>query len=166
MHPLQLLFTCRTAIRFAISPPPPVAWSSAGSIPQRSAGATPTLLHASAALRRCFCPLHHHTIVHLATAPASRCSHHLRFGCYSMLCRTTLPKNGCKATQWRRAFAAKAPLSCRSSAIHVELAADSRALQLSLLRAVRRMHVRLAAACRCPRRRTSAFDQALKHDTS
>ena len=166
MNPLQLLFTCRTAIRFAISPPPPVAWSSAGSIPQRSAGATPTLLHASAALRGCFCTLHHHTIVRLATAPASRCSHHLRFGCYSMLCRTTLPKNGCKATQWRRAFAAKAPLSCRSSAIHVELAAASRALQLSLLRAVRRTHVRLAAACRCPRRRTSAFDQALKHDTS
>jgi hypothetical protein len=101
-----------------------------------------------------------------AAALASRCSHHLRFGCYSMLCRTTLPKNGCKETQWRHVFAAKAPLSCRSSAMHVELDAASRALQLSLLRAFRHTHVRLAAACRCPRRRTFAFDQALKRDTS
>ena len=66
----------------------------------------------------------------------------------------------------RHVFAAKATLSCRSSAIHVELAAASRALQVSLPRAFRHTHVRLAAACRCPRRRTFAFDQALKHDTS
>jgi hypothetical protein len=90
-------------------PPPPVPSSSAGSITQprarHCAWRAQRLRCCTHQQRGCLCPLHHDTTVHLATAPASRCSHHLRFGCYSMLCRTTLPKNGCKETQWRRAFA-------------------------------------------------------------